>query len=146
MCKGYLKCHSNTLKSIGVEPMFLLQRERTTVNLSVNATEAAKYTLRGLLTMLRLHNIPISFHPQRGRIRLRPACKLWIYPYSRNLNPIKRNGAHFFFLGEEQFLKNFPFHAYRICTVSLGWTPSALLATILFRKAHIMLKARYKIA
>lgn len=35
--------------------MSLLQRERTTVNLSVNAAEAAKYTLRGLLTMLRLH-------------------------------------------------------------------------------------------
>lgn len=30
-------------------------RSCTAVNLSVNAAEAAKYALRGLLTMLRLH-------------------------------------------------------------------------------------------
>lgn len=33
----------------------------------------------------------------------RPACKLWIYPYSRNPNPTKRNGAHFFFKVKNNF-------------------------------------------
>lgn len=60
MCKGYLKYHSHVevyWSRTNVSPV----KDCTTDNLSVNAAEAAKYTLRGLFPVLRLHINPFLF-------------------------------------------------------------------------------------